>query len=113
MLEQIAYEVAPRLQRPQSQSTYQVSYLENLSATALYDSGDPSDSGNSGLTVRPIGETQLHYHEGHGGTAHIKYKDGTKTPLNSYQAAMTDLQMDKAGVPKIKTSDKGTSKGRK
>ncbi|MFB6226214.1 MAG: hypothetical protein ABEJ02_02585 [Candidatus Paceibacteria bacterium] len=54
MLEQIAYEVAPRLQRPQSQSTYQVSYLENLSATALYrgSSQDPSDGGGSNPPIQ-------------------------------------------------------------
>ncbi|MFB6226216.1 MAG: hypothetical protein ABEJ02_02595 [Candidatus Paceibacteria bacterium] len=105
MLEQIAYEVAPRLQRPQSQSTYQVSYLENLSATALYrgSSQDPTDAKNqvkSDGTIETIlpkfqgedtvkiyidplnGDTKAGYHPK--GDSHSNYsKYGPETDMNN------------------------------
>jgi hypothetical protein len=82
---------------------YTIVNLEYLSASVLY-TGD--------LTIRPLGETQIHMHEGAGGAANIKYKDGTGTPISSYDAAMMDLLLDRANMPKIQTTDKGERRGR-
>ena len=91
MLEQIAYHL-PRISEAK-QRVYQVGDLESLSASALY-------SGK--ITIRPLGpNSQLHIHEGSGGTAHIKTRDNQYQNLSSYQAAMMDLLLDKAKMPKI------------
>jgi len=78
----------------QRQTTYfVVGDLESLSASALY---------TPKLTIRPLGpNSQLHIHEGPGGTVHIKTRDNQYQNLSSYQAAMMDLLLDKAKMPKI------------
>ena len=54
------------------------------------------------LTIRPLGDnSQLHIHEGIGGIAHIKTRDGSFHHLNSYDAAMLDLRLDTAGIKRI------------
>jgi hypothetical protein len=96
----------PRVAQEERQQTYfVVGDLESLSASALY-SGD--------LTIRPISSNvSLNIHEGAGGTAHLKIKGKEYQNLSSYEAAMIDLQMDKAGLSKIYTTDKCDRTGRK
>jgi len=96
-LEQSLYEARP----VEDLRVYQVGDLENLSAVALgYGTGS---GGGIKMTIRPLGpNSQLHIHEGEKGTAHIKTRKGEYQNLNSYDAAMIDLQLDKAGVIKIK-----------
>jgi len=108
-LEQSLYGVRP----VEELRVYQVGDLESLSAVALgYGSGPkmPGELGG-GLTIRPLGSSQIHIHEGAGGSANIKHgKDST--PISSYNAALIDLLMDYAGIKKIETTDKGKRKGR-
>lgn len=85
----------------EGERVYTTVNLESMSVSALYT----SDSGSSGvrLTMRPIGpNSQLHIHEGEGGTAHIKTRKEEYQNINSYDAAMLDLLMDRARLPKIK-----------
>ncbi len=116
-LEQVLYEPS----RKSEQKSYKTSDLTYMSATALYTSSDHGPAvrmpvgRNGGLTIRPLGQTQLHIHEGAGGTAHIKYKDGTRTPIGGYDAAMMDLSLDLAAdkaMGRIRTKDKCKRKGR-
>jgi hypothetical protein len=95
-----------QMQRTQERErVYTFMNLESLSASALY-SGD--------LTIRPISpNVSLNLHEGAGGTAHLKIKGKEYQNLSSYEAAMLDPQMDRAGLPKIYTTDKCDRTGRK
>jgi hypothetical protein len=54
------------------------------------------------LTIRdmPSIGAQLHIHEGPRGTAHIKTYKNQYLNMNSYDAAMLDLLLDKAKNPK-------------
>lgn len=52
------------------------------------------------ITNLPESGVQLHTHERPGGTTHIKYKDGTYTEINSYDAAIADLSATKFSLPK-------------
>ena len=49
----------------------------------------------------PESRVELHIHERPGGIAHIKYKDGTYTEMNSYDAAIADLSTDKFDFKKF------------
>jgi hypothetical protein len=102
-LEQMMYQPMQAQRTEQAaQRTYAVVDLDYLSASALY-TGRPCGESAPRLTIRPIGpNTQLHIHEGSGGTAHIKTRQGEYQNLNSYEAAMLDLQMDRAGILRIK-----------
>ena len=83
----------PMVSEKRQQTYFVVGDLEFLSASALY---------TPKLTIRPLGpNSQIHIHEGSGGTAHIKTRDNQYQNLNSYQAAMMDLLLDKAKMPKI------------
>lgn len=80
-----------------SSRTHKVDHLQSFSASVLYYGGGVK------MTIRPLGpNTSLHIHEGPGGTAHIKTRKNEYQHLGSYEAAMLDLLMDKAGLPKIK-----------
>jgi len=103
-LESMMDSYQPMVSQERQRTYFVVGDLENLSASALY-------SGK--ITIRPLGQTQIHIHEGAGGSANIKYRDGTRTPISSYEAALLDLQLDKAGYAKIQTTTKGSNKGRK
>ncbi len=59
----------------------------------------------SGVSL-PESDVQLHIHERPGGTAHIKYKDGTYTELSSYDAAMADRLAEKFDFKRFLTSCK-------
>jgi hypothetical protein len=119
MLEQIAYQIPRELGEDR---IYTVRDLEYLSAVELYGSGPLKIGGfkplgriggglGSGplkpslpskpLTIRPFSSFDLHIHEGAGGTGHIKYPDGSRTLLNSYDAAMADLWADRLEIKKI------------
>jgi len=103
-LEQTLEMYQPSVSQERQQATYFIlGDLENLSVSALY---------TGKMTIRPLGQTQIHIHEGAGGSANIKYRDGTRTPISSYEAALLDLQLDKAGYTKIQTTTKGSNKGR-
>ncbi len=54
------------------------------------------------LTIRdsPLGEFQLHIHEGIGGSAKLKTYGGLSKGIPSYDAAMLDLYGDKLGISK-------------
>jgi hypothetical protein len=52
------------------------------------------------LTIRPLGSSSLHIHEEAGGISHIKFRDKSYYELNSYDAAMLDLDLDIAGNKK-------------
>jgi len=101
-LEQM-FEYRPRVSGQKQQTYFVVGDLESLSSVALY---------TGKITIRPLGQTQIHIHEGAGGSANIKYRDGTRTPISSYEAALLDLQLDKAGYAKIQTTTKGSNNGR-
>jgi len=109
-LEMLAYEGQRTSER--RQVVYVVGNLEALSASVLYyGKGNAIMPGE--LTIRPLGpNTQLHIHEGSGGTAHIKTRDGQYQNIGSYEAAMLDLELDMAGVLKIEKTTKGSNKGR-
>ncbi len=59
--------------------------------TQLYSFDPPKPN----LTIRdfPVSGVQLHIHEGPGGTAHLKTKKNEYFNLNSYDAAMADLEL--------------------
>jgi len=76
---------------------------------ATYGGYNPS---NNNETIRPMGQTQLHIHEGAGGSANISMKPLTGRPINSYEAAMMDLQFDCAGVKRIIKKDNQIRRGR-
>ena len=102
-LEQTLEMYQPAVSQERQQTYFVIGDLESLSASALY---------TGKMTIRPLGQTQIHIHEGAGGSANIKYQDGTRTPISSYEAALLDLQLDKAGYAKIQTTTKGSNKGR-
>ncbi len=89
---------------------YTIVDLEYLSASALYSSGPLGGSGP--LTIRPFSGFDLHIHEGAGGSANIKYPDGSHTLLDSYDAAMADLLADNLGILKYLKTDKSERRGR-
>jgi len=101
-----------RVSEERQQTYLVVGDLESLSASALYGYGNGGDSGGR-MTIRPLGNTQIHIHEGAGGSANIKYRDGTRTPISSYDVAMIDSLLDSFGMSKIQTTTKGSNKGRK
>lgn len=103
MLEQVLYEPRQESRQQTQQSLYTSRDLESLSVITLY---------TGKLTIRPLGNTQMHIHEGAGGSAHIKTRDNQYQNLSSYNAAMMDLLLDRAGLPKIKTTTKGSNTGR-
>ena len=81
-LESMMDSYRPIASEQRQQTYFVVGDLESLSASALY---------TPKLTIRPLGpNSQLHIHEGQGGTAHIKTRDNQYQNLNSYQAAMMD-----------------------
>ena len=96
-LESMMDSYQPMVSEQRQQTYFVVGDLESLSASALY---------TPKLTIRPLGpNSSLNIHEGSGGTAHIKTRlkvDGSQYQnLNSYEAAMMDLLLDKAKMPKI------------
>jgi len=101
-------------QRTQERQTtyFVVGDLESLSASTLYGYGNSGDSGGR-MTIRPLGNTQIHIHEGAGGSAHLKTAKKEYQSIGSYEAAMLDLLLDNAGMPRVNTTDKCDRTGRK
>jgi hypothetical protein len=81
--------------------TYRANNLEQMSATALY-TGDSGSSGEGASWVRstdyvksiPQGELHVHAPKGFVTGANLQ-KDGEKTHLSNYEAAILDLQIGK------------------
>jgi len=105
MLEQRLEAYISKQPTQEGQRVYTVVDLEHLSASALY-TGEPC--GGIGLpvprlTIRPIGpNTQLHIHEGIGGTAHIKTRRGEYQNISSFDAAILDAALEALGVKQHK-----------
>lgn len=59
---------------------------------ALYT---PKPKPNLVIRDLPASGLQLHIHEGHGGTSHLKTYKGDYININSYDAAMMDWELDR------------------